>query len=51
MKAALVRKQLAHVLAAKISQGRYSRDDPLSVARAILYKTPKTLRGMVPWCR
>jgi hypothetical protein len=47
-KAVLVRKQLAHVLAEKISQGQYSRDEALSVARAILYETPQTLLGMVP---
>jgi glucuronate isomerase len=47
-KAVLVRKQLAQVLAEKISQGQYSRDDALSIARAILYETPQTLLGMVP---
>ena len=47
-KAALVRKQLARVLADKIDQGQYTRDDPLAIARAILYETPQALLGMVP---
>jgi hypothetical protein len=47
-KALLVRKQLARVLADKIEQGQYSRDDALAIARAILYETPQTLLGMVP---
>lgn len=47
-KAILVRKQLARVLAEKIAQGQYTRDDALSIARAILFETPQTLLGMVP---
>ena len=47
-KAVLVRKQLARVLAEKISQGQYDRDEALSIARAILYETPQSLLGMVP---
>ena len=47
-KAALVRKQLACVLAEKIEQRQYTRDDALATARAILYETPQTLLGMVP---
>ncbi|MFH1265911.1 MAG: hypothetical protein ABIK89_09285 [Planctomycetota bacterium] len=47
-KAVLVRKQLARVLAEKISQGQYDRDLALSIARAILYETPQSLLGMVP---
>lgn len=47
-KAVLVRKQLAHVLAEKIAQGQYSREDALAVAREILFQTPQTLLGMVP---
>ena len=44
----IVRKQLAHVLAHKILQGQYTRDDALAIARAILYDSPQTLLGMVP---
>jgi len=47
-KAVLVRKQLAQVLAEKIHEGQYSRDDALSIARAILYESPQSLLGMVP---
>jgi hypothetical protein len=47
-KAVLVRKQLAHVLAEKISQGQYTRDEAISIARAILCETPQSLLGMVP---
>jgi hypothetical protein len=47
-KAVLVRKQLAAVLAEKIGQGQYTRDDALAVARAVLYDSPQSLLGMVP---
>jgi len=47
-KAVLVRKQLARVLAEKIEQGQYTRDDALAIARAILYESPHSLLGMVP---
>jgi hypothetical protein len=47
-KTLLVRKQMARVLAEKIEQGQYSREDALAVAKAILYETPQTLMGMVP---
>ncbi len=47
-KAAIVRKQLAEVLAGKVSQGQYTLDDALSIARQILYETPQTLLGMKP---
>jgi hypothetical protein len=47
-KVCLVRKQLARVLAEKISQKQYTRDDALSIAKSILYDTPQTLSGMVP---
>ena len=47
-KAILVRKQLAQVLAEKITQGQYDRELVLSIARAILYDTPQTLLGMDP---
>ena len=47
-KALLVRKQLARVLADKVEQGQYTRDDALAVARAILFDSPQTLLGMTP---
>lgn len=47
-KAVIVRRQLACVLAQKIQQGQYSRDDALAIARTILYETPQTLLGMIP---
>jgi glucuronate isomerase len=47
-KAVLVRKQLARVLAAKIEQGQYTRDEALSIARSILFESPQTLLGMTP---
>jgi hypothetical protein len=47
-KAVLVRKQLAAVLAEKVAQGQYTRDDALAVARAVLYDSPRSLLGMVP---
>jgi glucuronate isomerase len=47
-KAIIVRKQLSRVLADKIEQGQYSRNDALLVARAILYESPQALLGMVP---
>jgi glucuronate isomerase len=47
-KAVLVRKQLARVLADKVAQGQFSRDEALAVARDILYESPQTLLGMVP---
>jgi glucuronate isomerase len=47
-KAILVRKQLAAVLADRIRQGQFSREDALQVARAILFESPQTLLGMIP---
>ena len=47
-KALLVRKQMARVLAEKIQQGQYTRDDALGIAKSILFETPQTLLGMVP---
>ncbi len=47
-KAVLVRKQMARVLAEKVEQGQYGRDDALAVARAVLYDSPQSLLGMVP---
>jgi glucuronate isomerase len=48
-KAVLVRKLLARVLADKIRHGWYTRDDALSIAASIVYDTPRTLLGMVPY--
>lgn len=45
-KALLVRKQMAQVLAQRIEQGQYSRNEAMAVAQAILYETPQTLLGM-----
>jgi glucuronate isomerase len=47
-KLALVRKQLAAVLAQRVEQGQFTQDEALSVARAILFETPQTLLGFVP---
>jgi hypothetical protein len=44
----IVRKQLAQVLAEKVAQGQYTRDDAVAVARAILYESPQSLLGMTP---
>jgi hypothetical protein len=50
-KVLMVRKQMARVLADKILMGQYTRDDALSIARSILYESPQTLLGMVPYQR
>lgn len=47
-KAVIVRRQLADVLAQKVSQGQYTVDDALAIAHQILYITPQTLNGMRP---
>lgn len=47
-KACMVRKQLARVLAEKVAQGQYTRDDALGIARSILYESPQILLGMTP---
>src|SRR5258708_23007842 len=47
-KAVLVRKQLARVLAEKIKQGQFTRDEALAVMRSILYESPQSLFGMTP---
>ena len=47
-KAVLVRRQMARVLAEKVQQGQYSKQDALAIARAILFETPQTLLGMKP---
>jgi hypothetical protein len=47
-KAVIVRKQLAHVLATNVEQGRSTLDEALAIARAILFDSPQTLLGMKP---
>ena len=47
-KAVIVRKQLARVLAEKINQGQYLREEALAVAKAILFETPQTILGFTP---
>jgi glucuronate isomerase len=47
-KAVLVRKQLARVLADAEASGRFTRDEALAFARAIVYDSPVSLLGMVP---
>ena len=47
-KAIIVRKQMARVLAEKVTQGQYSFNDAVGIARQILYQTPQTLGGMIP---
>ena len=47
-KSIIVRKQLASVLAEKVSQGQYSDTDAIEIARRILLETPQTLLGMKP---
>jgi hypothetical protein len=47
-KAVIVRKQLARVLAEKITQGQYSQPEALAIARATLFESPQCLLGMKP---
>ncbi len=47
-KAKIVCHQLATVLAEKIRQGQYSKQEALDVARAILFETPQELLHMQP---
>ena len=47
-KAIIVRKQLARVLAEKITQGQFSQAEGLAIARATLFESPQTLLGMNP---
>jgi hypothetical protein len=50
-KAVIVRRQLAHVLAERVSQGQYSIEDALAIARSIFWETPQKLNHMKPWDR
>lgn len=47
-KSAMVRNLLAQVLAQKVQQGQYTRDEALATAKAILYDAPQQLTGMQP---
>lgn len=47
-KSLIVRKQLAQVLAQKIEQRQYTREDALAIARAILCESPQSLLRMQP---
>ncbi|HEV3446725.1 MAG TPA: hypothetical protein VG099_18930 [Gemmataceae bacterium] len=47
-KLVLARKQLAAVLADKVGQGQYTREEALAIARAILHESPQSLLGMQP---
>ena len=47
-KAVLVQKQLALVLGDRVEQGQFTREDALTIARAILYDSPQTLLDLVP---
>ncbi len=47
-KAKMVRKQLAIVLAQKVEQGQYTRNEALEIAKAILFETPQQLLRMRP---
>ena len=44
----LVRKQMAQVLAQKIQQGQFSREEAFGIARVILFESPQSLLGFVP---
>jgi hypothetical protein len=47
-KLVIVRNQMARVLAQKIEQRQYDRDEALAIAHAILFETPQSLLGMAP---
>lgn len=47
-KAAIVKRQLAQVLAAKVDQHQYTVLEALQIAREILYLSPQTLLRMTP---
>jgi glucuronate isomerase len=47
-KVVLVRRIMAQVLARRVDQGQYSREDAVKIALAILYESPQTLLGMKP---
>jgi hypothetical protein len=47
-KVILVRRIMAQILASRIEQGQYDRDEALAIARAILYESPQSLLSMRP---
>ena len=47
-KVILVRRMMAQILASRIEQGQYDRDEALAIARAILYESPQSLLSMKP---
>jgi hypothetical protein len=47
-KLTIVRKILARVLAEKVVLGQFTREDALSIARAVLFESPQSLLGMTP---
>jgi glucuronate isomerase len=47
-KAVMVRRILARVLAEKVQAGQYDRPGALSIAREILFESPRRLLGMEP---
>lgn len=47
-KAIIVKKQLATVLAGKVAQGQYTKDEALGIANSILLETPRDLLNMSP---
>jgi len=48
VKAVMVRKQLAEVLATRVVEGQHKLDEAMAVARGILYESPQTLLGLKP---
>jgi len=47
-KAAIVRTELARVLADNVVDGRYEAEEACEIARAILFDSPQSLLGMTP---
>jgi len=45
-KAVMVRKLMAEVLAEKVALGQYTQDDAITVARAVVYESPRDVLGM-----
>ncbi len=44
----IVRKQMARVLAERIAEGQFTRDEALAVAKMILFESPQSLLGIKP---
>ena len=47
-KAAMVRAELADVLAGKVLRGQFTENEATSIAEDICFNTPQTLLGMIP---